>query len=122
MAKENVKFLGKIKKVHDSGMVETDKGFRANIKADIGTPLEQCLDTRNVRVQETKTAKSGIIELSEYDGLSVEELAKKFNKTQLKQICKQKKFTGYASFAEPELCNMIVFGNKNGEEDNGGKE
>jgi len=47
--------LGTVVKVHASGMVETDKGFRSNIKAEKGDKLVQNRNTRKVAIKTSKT-------------------------------------------------------------------
>lgn len=121
------KKLGKVVKVHDSGMVTTDEGHRANIKAQVGQELEMD-DSRKVSIVEvtedttskkTETAakkETKEIPKVEYDGLGVDELKTKFTVVELRQICKQEKREGYSRLQENALANLIVFGHKDGEQ------
>lgn len=54
MAKAKFLQLGKVTKVHDSGIVETDKKKRAQIKAQKGDMLQMEVATRKVSIKPTK--------------------------------------------------------------------
>jgi len=45
------KLLGRVVKIHASGIVETDKGKKSNIKAEVGDTLLQDVQSREVFIK-----------------------------------------------------------------------
>ena len=53
--------LGVVKEIHSSGIVETNKGVRSMVKANIGDRLVQDVVTGVISVATKKTAKKPIV-------------------------------------------------------------
>lgn len=103
-----LKELGKVKTVHDSGMIETDEGHRVNIKASKGDRIQFNTETKKPLIAKGKLDTT--IEEGEYAGLDASELTEKFKITELKSIAKQKGLTKYSKLKELELAEYIVSG------------
>ena len=56
MAKDKVRVLGTVVKVYDSNIVETDSGNKVTGKFEKGSVLVMDLTTKEISVQEKKTA------------------------------------------------------------------
>lgn len=56
MAKDKVRVLGTVVKVYDSNIVETDSGNKVTGKFEKGSILVMDLTTKEISVQEKKTA------------------------------------------------------------------
>ena len=100
--------LGLVTKVYPSGIVETDKGQKANINAEIGMRL--VFDTYSRKVEIVKSEEESGIDVNEYTMLSPLELADKFTVSELKKIAKQEGLKGYGSLNQADLCNLIATG------------
>ena len=102
--------LGIVKKIHPSGMVETDKKHKSNIKADIGDRLVQDMKTRIVTIAPKKSEGTAASKINkeDYNSLNQLELAAKYNIKELKSICKVEGITKYTTWNESELCEAIA--------------
>lgn len=99
--------LGVIKEILPSGMRLTDKDLRTHFAGQVGQRIQMDLSTRKVSVSPKANDE---IDPKEYEGLDAQQLADKFNLTELKKIVKAKGGTNYSKKKEPELIAFILTG------------
>ncbi len=103
--------LGLVKKIHPSGIVDTDKGFKVNIQSQVGDRLVQNMRTRDVTIATKKTSSKNSslkIKGDEYNTLNQLELADKYDLNELRFICKSLGIAKYSNWDQSELCEAIA--------------